>query len=471
VMFSRNGNFRFNVILILLGTSIPIPPSKFTKALKNHEFCKKELPSIYLYMAFLCSFPAIGGLMNRIKDQVFREYGDHGAETIERYFAQIEYTALWCIRMMADEEQILAVIPEGVEDVVIVRQSGHELHQVKTRSESQGPWTLSEILPILCQQYHRRNAFTPSQCQYVFVSNGLAENKRTKKSSTTPAITLYQIKHLLEILHDGQEFNTSEAKAFSAIEQFLIPKIQETLREKHNEVNITYADVKEYITRTRIETNSLDLIGGDALEELERNLVQNGYDGPRYTTFQLENIYDRILLMVVRKIIKTKSPEERKITQEEVLQCKTSPLIVGNIDLDKVPGQTVLDKKAYLGGFDITEIPIFSRQRKLADWTWRRLDALGLRRDLDRLTIALLDLQGVCRNSVCRIQGVRTQPGPKILEQLRPKILPLAATIIPDQPDVDEQFCLGIIWNETELCSAWWQGFAENELTDNERKL
>jgi len=40
--------------------------------------------------------------MIRIKEQVLREFGDHGADTLERYFAQIEYTAFWCIRMLRD---------------------------------------------------------------------------------------------------------------------------------------------------------------------------------------------------------------------------------------------------------------------------------------------------------------------------------------------------------------------------------
>src|SRR5574341_2612377 len=98
--------------------------------------------------------------MIRIKEQVLREFDDHGADTLERYFAQIEYTAFWCIRMLRDGEEIEAVIPEGVEDVVVIRRGIHELHQVKTRDESQGPWTSVQVLPILCQQYKRRNAFS-----------------------------------------------------------------------------------------------------------------------------------------------------------------------------------------------------------------------------------------------------------------------------------------------------------------------
>ena len=81
--------------------------------------------------------------------EVFRRYGDHGADTIKRYFAQVEYTAYWCIRMLHDVENITMVTPETVEDVVLVRPGAIELHQVKTRDESQEPWTMSEV--ILCK--------------------------------------------------------------------------------------------------------------------------------------------------------------------------------------------------------------------------------------------------------------------------------------------------------------------------------
>jgi hypothetical protein len=212
----------------------------------------------------------------------------------------------------------------------------------------------------------------------------------------------------------------------------------------------------------------LDLKGISVLDELQNGLIESQQDTPSYTTYQLRNIYDRILLLVIRKILRTKSLEERKITKEDVLQCKVSPMVFGNIDLDKTPGQSILDKKAYLGGFDATETPIFNRQRKQADWIWRKLETLGLKQELERLTTSILDLQGVCRNSICRKQGIKSKPGPQILDQLRPQLTSIVSSVIPDQPDVDDQFCLGIIWNQTDLCSAWWHGFDENGLLQNE---
>jgi len=158
--------------------------------------------------------------MTSIKDQVLREFGDQGADTLERYFAQIEYTTLWCIRMLRDAEKISVVIPEGVEDVVVVRQDVYELHQVKTRDESQGPWTTAEVLPILCQQYHRRKAF-PGECRYYFVSDQMADTK-TRLREDPPAFgPLYRLKLLLEIEHDGQTHSPDEKEKLKLFERIL----------------------------------------------------------------------------------------------------------------------------------------------------------------------------------------------------------------------------------------------------------
>jgi hypothetical protein len=141
--------------------------------------------------------------MKRIKEKALRELGDQGTETLERYFAQIEYTAFWCIRMLYKNEGIEAVIPEGFEDVVIVRRDICELHQVKTRDEGPGPWLLSSVLPIICQQYKRRIVFS-SDCHFHFVSDQIADNRVQKPGS------LFRLKHLLEIKHNGESHSVSE---------------------------------------------------------------------------------------------------------------------------------------------------------------------------------------------------------------------------------------------------------------------
>jgi len=393
-----------------------------------------------------------------IKDQVLREFGDQGADTLERYFAQIEYTALWCVRMLRDAERISGVIPEGVEDVVVVRQDVHELHQVKTRDESQGPWTTAEVLPMLCQQYHRRKAF-PGECRYYFVSDQMADTK-TRLREDPPAFgPLYRLKLLLEIEHDGQTHSADEQEELKLFEKILVPRIQANLLDRYQD-SIDNEAAVSLLHNTWIETDCPMVRNPNNLIELESALSDLLPGTPSYTTVQLKEVYDRLLLLIVRKILTGRSLDTRQITRGDVLNCRTTPRAseAGYPNLDVIPGCTTLDKKAWLGGFDPTEFPLFHRQKKLAEWTRRKFETLGLTNDLDRLTIAILDLHTACRHKVCREQGIQQKPGPRILEMLRPKLTSLATKYFPESKDVDDQFCLGVLWRETDLCPAWWHG-------------
>lgn len=396
--------------------------------------------------------------MTSIKDQVLREFGDKGADTLERYFAQIEYTALWCIRMLRDAEGISAVIPEGVEDVVIVRQDVYELHQVKTRDESQGPWTTAEVLPILCQQYHRRKAF-PGECRFYFVSDQMADTKKRLRENPPAFGPLYRLKFLLEIEHDGQTHSAEEQEELKLFERVLIPRIRANLLDKHKD-KIDNGTAVTLLHNTWIETDCLMMRNPNNLIELE-SALSNLFPGtPSYTTIQLKEIYDRLLLLVVRRILTGRSLDTRQITREDVLDCRTTPqaLGAGYPDLERIPGRTTLDKKAWLGGFDPTETPVFHRQKKQSEWIIRQLETLDLTYNLDRLTTAILDLQTACRHKVCRERGIQQKPGPRILKMLRPELASLAAKYFPESRDVDDQFCLGVLWRETDLCPAWWHG-------------
>jgi hypothetical protein len=170
--------------------------------------------------------------MTKIKAQILREFGDHGADTLERYFAQVEYTGYWCIRMLLRTERIIAVIPEGVEDVVVIRGHVHELHQVKTRDEGQGPWTTAEVLPILCKQYYHCTAFD-EPCQFHFVSDQMADAK-TLHTRADSLGALWRLKRLLDLKADGQTLKTSEDEELEQLEQRLLPKICEFLLQKHD---------------------------------------------------------------------------------------------------------------------------------------------------------------------------------------------------------------------------------------------
>jgi Cap4-like dsDNA endonuclease family protein len=296
--------------------------------------------------------------MTKIKQQVLREFGDDGADTLRRYFAQLEYTAYWCIRMLRSGEAIEAITPEGVEDLVIKREGITELHQVKTRGEGRGMWTISDVLPILCQQYHRRKAF-PSPCRFYFVSDQRADNERRNKNSFG---SLFRLKFLLAVEHDGQSLKDEEQQELCELESILISKIQEQCWEKHKE-EVDMVTAKSLLHSTWIETDC------PALRDTEnQNLIELGealsdvFPGlPSPSHNHIKEMYCRLLALVARRIIIGTTLEERRITRADVLNCRVSSRSTeGQPDLDKVPGDTVLDKKLYLGGFDPTEWPIFT---------------------------------------------------------------------------------------------------------------
>jgi Cap4 dsDNA endonuclease len=395
--------------------------------------------------------------MTSIKQQVLREFGDHGADTLKRYYAQIEYTAYCCIRMLHDAEGIDAVIPEGVDDVLLIRRGVYELHQVKTRDEGQGPWTVAEALPFFCQQYHRRKAFT-GVCQYVFASNQLADNRTHRAGSLG---RLFRLKILLDIEHDGQTFTDDEQAEMHQFEGSLIPKIRETLLNDYGD-DIDVDNAKSLLHDTWIATESplVRNVESHNLDELGDALSELFPGAPPPTLVQLKEIYKRLLHLIVERIINTNSLETRRIERDDVLSCRTSqtPPVEGYPDLDRALGVNLLEKKTWLGGFDMTEWPGFHRQKKLAEWVTRKLESLGLTEKLDRLSAAVVDQQAECRHKVCREQGANENPGPIILSMVRPRLSQLAANHFPDYDEVDEQYCLGILWRETDRCLAWWHG-------------
>ncbi|MGA2607642.1 MAG: dsDNA nuclease domain-containing protein [Terriglobia bacterium] len=400
--------------------------------------------------------------MGKIKEQVLREFGDAGADTLDRYAAQIDYTVFWCIRMLRPEEGIDGVIPEGVEDVVLVRPASIELHQIKTRDESQGPWTTNEVVPILCKQYYHRRAFPNRNHFFHFVSERMAERvDRSRKKRDCP---LYRIKALLEIERDGQRLKAEESKELTKIEESLVPVIIEELRSI-GEV-VCKADALSFLHSTRIETDSQLVRHPPCIEELAATLEEHS-PGGHFSVRQLSLIYDRLVLLVLRKIITGKDLNSRTIRRDDVLNCQYESFapLPGCPDLNNVPGQTVVEKKAYLGGFDPAEIRGFNKQKALTEWENRKLDSLDLSGPVQHLAAALVDQHYQCRREVSMARPLDLRIGPAILALVRPKLKAIANQYLPDVKPVDEQFCLGLLWIETGLCNVWWHPVVTDSTT------
>lgn len=395
--------------------------------------------------------------MPTLLQKVLKEFGDQGADVLDRFFTQIEYTASLCIGTLNSKEGIDYVIPEGGDDVVVVRLGIHEFHQVKTKNESQGTWTTADVLPILCNQYHRRKIYPSADCHYHFVSEQMADTKTALKPGTYGP--LYSLKTLLEAKHNYGLLEQEEIDLLNQLETVILPRIQEILHDKHND-DISIDEARELLHKTWIETDHPTLRRQFNLEILETAL-EEAYPSPAlFSTAQLRDVYDRLLLLIIRKITRGKTLEERQICAADVLNCRTEECTLGDVlpDLRAVPGRTLLDKKAFLGGFDPTELPLFSRQKLNALGTERELQTLRAK-NLDKLRVALLDHQHKCRHRVCREMGIVEKPGPKILAMVETELENIAATYFPGVREVDAQFCKGLLWDETNLCQAWWHAF------------
>jgi len=392
--------------------------------------------------------------VHRLKDPILLEFGDQGAETLERYVAQIEYTIYWCLRLLYPAEGLETVIPEGVEDVAVRRHGIYELHQVKTRDESQGPWTCADVLPVLCKLYSKSRAFD-GECRYVFATNQMADNStRMQKGSFGP---LYRLKSLLDVKHDGLQFTEQDDSDWQWFDAAIVPKIIAVLGDEHK-FAVDAEAVRRFICNTIIDTNSLLVRNPSIVDKLD-DATCNAFPGePACNTAQLYRWYDHLILLVIRRIITGTSMVSRAINRDDIVNCRhVGPLLTGAFpDLDAIPGRTLLDKKANLAGFDATEVPLFHRQKGLANALQRQLTQLGFADQMERLTAAVLDKQNALRHEVCREDGIGVSPGPHILAKLRPLLAALTQRYFPNVSEVDDQFCLGILWRETNECSAWW---------------
>jgi len=158
------------------------------------------------------------------------------------------------------------------------------------------------------------------------------------------------------------------------------------------------------------------------------------------------------------RIEPSRTLEERKIVPDDVLACRTAayPSLGADVDWEDIPGDSLLEKKAHLGGFGHPDVALFRRQKVLAERTKRELAELGTSRQVERLLTAVHGKQVEHLNNVCAEHGGSSGSGPKVLNRVRLDLPSLLMMFSPLSSDVDEQFCLGILWQETDACSVWW---------------
>ena len=70
---------------------------------------------------------------------------DWGSDTLARFRYQAEVTLPYCLSAILSQNDILAVIPEHLEDIALQTKAGWRYLQVKSRNPERGLWTVSEL--------------------------------------------------------------------------------------------------------------------------------------------------------------------------------------------------------------------------------------------------------------------------------------------------------------------------------------
>ena len=70
---------------------------------------------------------------------------DWGSDTLERFRYQAEVTLPYCVSALLSENDILAVIPEHLEDIALETGTGWRFIQVKSRDPERGLWRASDL--------------------------------------------------------------------------------------------------------------------------------------------------------------------------------------------------------------------------------------------------------------------------------------------------------------------------------------
>lgn len=389
----------------------------------------------------------------RTKELILRIYDDMGADTLDKYWAQIEYTAYWCTHLLIPQSGIKGVIPEGIDDVVLVKESYFELHQVKCRDESQPPWTTAEVIPILCDQYLRRTAFN-QPCKFHFVSDHVADTKTQLRPGTSYG-QLFRLKSLLEIEHDGYTLTPEESAEFEELEREILPRIAELMNQGGETVDISTA--RELLHNTWIETKSVYIRNRPIHDELSLALLEALPGQPTCNIAQLDELYTRLLVCIVKKIRIGKSLDERTIVGDEVLACRVEAVAPeSNIpELNTLSGNSIAEKKALFGGFDVTEFPTFALQMKRAQNKRRRFETQGFYENVEDLTLALITLQALTRRIFSQ-SYLDLKIGPDILIEIQSQLPSCINSYFPNTPGADIPFCNGLLWIATNDCILWW---------------
>ncbi len=378
--------------------------------------------------------------------------------------AQVEYTAFRCIQMVSGRYGILNVVPEVGDDVLIERKDCFELHQVKTRSETQGSWLASEVVPIFVKQLlSARRLDKPSRC--VFVSNASAANS----DSQANFYNFSNFKRCIEARRRGAVLTNAQRMSFQKARHAWTEAI--TAASLPTTPPFTKREVLQALKTADFQTSSNYLVnpleyGGFSAQNLiflDRALEDAVPGCPALSRLDLERMYAALLLLIIETMATRKRGDDRRIGPEEV---KTACFLgeatrAVQINLDAYQGRNIAQKKANLAGFDPTSFPLIDRQRKLAQVALRELATTHDEQTIDVLVTELLEEHEQQRSVVSAQHPGSLNIGRKLFKSLQDRLESLNYTLLSKVGRLDRSTYFGIIWEEANQCHAWLHGTEE----------
>lgn len=386
---------------------------------------------------------------------------DTGADTIRRFHAQLEYTALWCARLLSPEERLEAVVPESFDDVMLVRASGYELHQLKTRDPHLADWTFAELVPVLASMYSRGRLLTDKPVSFRFVTNHPCNARTEREWGGT--VSLRTFKRLLDVRAMGQAWTQRETEQYRACCKVLMPRIRDCFDSPPSVIA-----VEAMLAVTVIDSQSTLLhYPNQSDEHCPRNIVQLGTvlrqqfpGGGDAAIHALARMSDRLVTLVHQRIRQGTSVTTRQIVAQDVHDCRSQSIVTvqGHPEIEAAPGETRLEKKVRLGGFDDPRVEVIQMQQAQAEIARRRLPAELQGDAWEMFTVSLLDCQVSAWEAAQRDFPGTVQLGTTVLERIRTHLPVIAKACLPGRGDINDSVCLGVLWKETARCRAYWHG-------------
>jgi hypothetical protein len=365
--------------------------------------------------------------------------------------SQIEYSAVWCARMLDLRNRVRVVIPEGVEDLVVLRAGRFELRQVKSRDESVGAWSITNVMPVLGAQYGRSYAFGSRAFSFHFVSDARADVRIDKKIGS-----LQVLKEVLDLNRRGMPLRADEAKSLRLFRERM-PKLILPYVRPANGAACDEQQVDTFLLATRIDTNDAEFRTPPRLDLLDAGLNAAQPHHPRRTVPELREIYDRLLLLIVRRIRSGIDLASRAIRRADVLECCEPVMRETSPDFDRLyPGRTKLEAKVLFGGFDLHEAKQFRQQLSRAKVRRREIAAMKLEGEVEDLEVALGELQRRERRALASLIPQPYPFGPALLECVRPSLHSIATSYLPSTARPDGMLCQGLLWEQTQRCLSAW---------------